>query len=367
LRKTQIVHSNDDFTDEDMIPDESVVITISHEGYLKRTLLSEYKTQGRGGFGSKGAGTKESDFTEHLLVATNHNYLLIFTESGKVFWLRAFEVPEGSKTAKGRPIQNVINIDGGDKVRSVLIVKDLKDQEYIDNNFVIMCTEKGTIKKTSLEAYSRPRQGGINAISINEGDRLLDVRLTNGSSEIIIALRCGRAIRFNESRVRPMGRTATGVRGVSLEDENDYVVGMVSVNSADQNLLVVSENGYGKRSELDEYRITNRGGKGVKTMNITDKTGSLVAIKDVTDSDDLMIINKSGITIRLEVAGLRLMGRATQGVRLIKINEGDAISSVAVVKKDEAVGEVTEIIPIENLDNGTDAELDDSEEPAATE
>jgi DNA gyrase subunit A len=332
-RRTQIVHSSDDISIEDILADDEMLITISHEGYIKRTPLIEYRTQGRGGVGSKGAGSKEDDFTEHLFIATNHNYLLIFTDSGKVFWLKVYQIPEGNKTAKGRALQNLIQIEASEKVCAVINVKSLADDDYINNNFLIMCTEQGTIKKTTLEAYSRPRAGGINAITIHEGDRLLDVRLTRGNDEIVIALKSGRAIRFNESQVRPMGRTAAGVRGVTLQDEQDKVVGLCAVSSPDINLLVVSEKGYGKRSDINDYRITNRGGKGVKTINITDKTGALVAIKEVTDNDELMIINKTGITIRIEVADLRVMGRATQGVRLIKLNEDDEISSVAKIER----------------------------------
>ncbi|HLK97385.1 MAG TPA: DNA gyrase C-terminal beta-propeller domain-containing protein, partial [Hymenobacter sp.] len=302
---------------------------------IKRTPLAEYRSQGRGGVGARGAASKQDDFTEHLFVATTHEYLLFFTELGRVFWLKVYEVPEGGKAAKGRPIQNLIEIPREDSVRSVLNVRGLRDPDYLENTYLMFCTEQGTVKKTPLEAYSRPRAAGINAITINEGDRLLDVRLTNGNSEIVVALRSGRAVRFSESKVRSMGRTAAGVRGITLADESDRVVGMVCVSDPTQELLVVSENGYGKRSELEEYRITNRGGKGVRAMKITEKTGALVAIKDVNDSDDLMIINKSGITIRLRVADLRIIGRATQGVRLLKINEGDEISSVAKVAADE--------------------------------
>ncbi len=336
-RRTDIVHSADDIQIEDMIPNEEMVITVSHQGYIKRTPLVEFKTQGRGGVGSRGASSKDDDFTEHLFIAKAHNYLLIFTHFGKVYWLKVYEVPEGSKTAKGRPLQNLINIEPGDKVRAVINVATLSDADYINNNFLMMCTVKGTIKKTSLEAYSRPRQNGINAINIAEGDSLLDVRLTSGSSHIVIALKSGRAIHFHEEHVRPMGRTATGVRGISLAHADDQVVNMVCVDNEEANLLVVSKKGYGKRSHINEYRITNRGGKGVKTINITDKTGELVAMKVVTDSDDLMIINRSGITIRLSVNDLRVMGRATQGVRLIKLNEGDEISSVEVINKIEEV------------------------------
>ncbi|WP_258104945.1 DNA gyrase subunit A [Marinoscillum sp. MHG1-6] len=338
-RRTDIEHAADEFTAEDMIPDDEMVITISHEGYIKRTPLVEYRTQGRGGVGSRAVKSKDNDFTEHLFIATAHNYLLIFTESGKVFWHKVWAIPEGSKTAKGRPIQNLINIDSGDKVRSVINVKTLDDPDYINNNFLIMGTANGTIKKTALEAYSRPRQNGINAITINEGDKLLSVQLTDGDSHIVMATNGGRAIHFHESDVRPMGRTAAGVRGVNMGD-GEMVVGMVCVSHKEPpQLLVVSEKGYGKRSELDDYRITKRGGKGVKTMNITEKTGELVTIKAVTDNDDLMIINKSGIAIRMEVSSLRVMGRATQGVKLIRLNEKDEISAVASITKIMEEGE----------------------------
>jgi DNA gyrase subunit A len=342
-RRTQIVLAADEFTMEDMIADEPMVITISHAGYIKRTPLIEYRTQGRGGVGSRGVSTKEDDFTEHLFVASMHNYLMIFTENGKVFWLKVYAIPEGSKTAKGRPIQNLIQIDSDDKARAVINVKNLDDADYVNNNFLIMCTQKGTIKKTSLEAYSRPRQAGINAITINEGDRLLDVALTNGSNDIVLALQSGMAIRFDESRVRPMGRVAAGVRGISLSAPDDEVIGMVCINRSDAQLLVVSEKGFGKRSSIEDYRRTGRGGKGVKTFNISDKTGHVVAIKEVTDSDELMIINKSGIIIRMEVSDLRVMGRATQGVRVIRLNENDQISSVAKIEKLEE-SEVAEVL-----------------------
>lgn len=334
-RRTEVVHSDDDITLEDMIPNEEMVITISNQGYIKRTSLSEYRTQGRGGIGSKAAASKEDDFTEHLFIAQAHNYLLIFTEFGKVYWKKVYEIPEGNKTSKGRAIQNLLNIEPGDKVKAVLNVNNITDEEYINNNFVILCTERGTIKKTSLEAFSRPRANGITAITINEGDRLLNAALTNGKNDIIIAKSEGKAVRFNESDVRPMGRTASGVRGVTLESAEDRVVGMICIAREDANLLVVSEKGYGKRSFIDDYRITRRGGKGVKTINVTEKTGKLVAIKSVVDNDDLMIINKSGISIRISVAELRVMGRATQGVRLIKLNEDDAISSVEKIQKIE--------------------------------
>jgi DNA gyrase subunit A len=336
-RRTLVVHSDDDFTVEDMIPNEEMVITISNQGYIKRTSLSEYRTQGRGGVGSKGVTTKDDDFTEHLFIAQAHNYLLIFTDQGKLYWKKAYEIPEGNKTSKGRAIQNLLNIEPGDTVRAIINIKNLTDEEYINNNYVILCTEKGTIKKTSLEAYSRPRQGGITAITINEGDRLLNASLTNGNNHIVIAKSEGKAVHFHESDVRPMGRTAAGVRGVTLDSETDKVIGMVCITRPDANLLVVSEHGYGKRSAMDDYRITKRGGMGVKTLNITDKTGKLVAIKQVGDDDDLMIINRSGITIRISVAELRVMGRATQGVRLIKLNDDDRISSVEKIQKIEKI------------------------------
>jgi DNA gyrase subunit A len=332
-RRTEVVHRDDDITPEDMIPNEDMVITISNQGYVKRTLLTEYRTQGRGGVGSRGVATKQDDFTEHLFIAQAHNYLLIFTDLGKVYWKKVYEIPEGSKTSKGRAIQNLINIEPGDRVRAVINVKDLEDEEYINNNFVILCTSKGTIKKTSLEAYSRPRLGGITAITINEGDRLLNASLTNGNNHIVIAKSEGKAVHFHESEVRPMGRTAAGVRGVTLDSSEDKVIGMVCITREDANLLVVSENGFGKRSDMEDYRITKRGGKGVKTINITNKTGKLVAIKEVVDEDELMIINRSGITIRIKVSELRVMGRATQGVRLIKLYDDDVISSVEKIQK----------------------------------
>lgn len=336
-RRTLVVHSDDDITTEDMIPNEDMVITISNQGYIKRTLLSEYRTQGRGGVGSRGVSTKEDDFTEHLFIAQAHSYLLIFTDLGKVYWKKAYEIPEGNKVSKGRAIQNLLNIEPGDNVRTIIAVKNLQDDEYINNNFVILCTEKGIIKKTSLEEYSRPRQGGINAITVHEGDRLLNASLTNGKNHIVIAKSEGKAVHFNEADVRPMGRTAAGVRGVTLDSGSDKVIGMVCITREDANLLVVSENGYGKRSSMDDYRITKRGGKGIKTLNITDKTGKLVAIKEVGDEDELMIINRSGITIRIKVGELRVMGRATQGVRLIKLSDDDRISSVEKIQKIEDV------------------------------
>ncbi len=332
-RRTEIVHSAEDFSTEDMIPNEEMLITISHSGYIKRTNLNEYRIQGRGGVGSRGAASREGDFTEHLFIAHNHNYLLIFTELGKVYWIKVYEIPEGSKTAKGRAVQNLINIAPDDSVRAVINVKNLDDADYVNNSFLVMCTKNGMIKKTSLEAYSRPRANGINAITINEGDRLLNVALTDGKSEVILAVKSGRAIRFHEQEVRSMGRTAAGVRGISLDDEKDEVIGMVCISDLDNHLLVVSEKGYGKRSDLGEYRVTRRGGKGIKTMNVTSKTGTLVAIAEVTDADDLMIINSSGITIRLGISELRVMGRATQGVRLIRLSDDKYITSVAKVEQ----------------------------------
>jgi DNA gyrase subunit A len=329
--KSEIVYVADDFKIEDTIPDEDVVVTISHLGYIKRTPLSDYRIQHRGGKGAKGSETRDEDFVEYLFVASNHNYLLFFTEKGKCFWMRVFEIPEGTKTSKGRAIQNLINIERDDKVRAFINVRDLKDEDYINNNFIILCTKQGTIKKTTLEAFSRPRQNGINAINIHEGDQLLEAKLTNGQHEILMALRSGRAIRFSEDKVRPMGRNAAGVRGITLAHDKDSVVGMICVANGDSDILVVSENGYGKRSKIDDYRVTNRGGKGVKTINITKKTGELIAIKNVQDGNDLMIINKSGIIIRLSVDTLRVMGRATQGVRLINLREKDAIAAVAKV------------------------------------
>lgn len=338
-RRSKIEYAAEEFADEDMIADDEMLITISHQGYVKRTPLGEYRTQGRGGVGSRGVTTKDDDFTEHLFSATMLNYLLIFTEFGKLFWLKVYEIPEGSKTAKGRPIQNLINIESGDKVRAVINVRTLSDADYINNNYIIMCTEEGTIKKTLLEAYSRPRANGIAAITINEGDRLLDVALTNGDNQIIIASREGKAVRFHESRVRPMGRTAAGVKGIELGEEgtSNKAIGMLCVSNLEKQLMVVSENGYGKRSQIEDYRETNRGAKGVTTLNITEKVGSLVAIKEVSDSDDLMIINKSGIAIRMSVTEIRVAGRNTQGVRLIKLNEGDEISSVTRIESEEEV------------------------------
>ena len=335
-RRTEINYAGGDLTIEDMIPDEKVVITISHLGYVKRTSLSEYRVQNRGGVGHRGVSTRDNDFVEHIFIATNHNYMLFFTKEGKCFWMRVYEIPEGSKTSKGRAIQNLINLPPEDKVMAYLNVKDLKDKEYLDSHFVIMCTKNGIVKKTTLEAYSRPRQNGINAIGIREGDSLLEAKLTDGNCDIMIAANSGKAIRFPESKVRAMGRGASGVRGISIDTSKNFVVGMICVNNFDSNVLVVSENGYGKRSDIDSYRITNRGGKGVKTINITTKTGNLIAIKNVIDSDGLMIINKSGVMIRMNVEAMRVMGRATQGVKLINLKESDQISSVAKVEIDES-------------------------------
>ncbi|HNQ83249.1 MAG TPA: DNA gyrase subunit A [Bacteroidales bacterium] len=334
--RTTIEYTAEDFRMEDVIPEEEVVITISHLGYIKRTPLAEYRRQNRGGRGARGSDLRGEDFLEHLFVANTHNYMLLFTEKGKCFWLRTYEIPEGAKNSKGRAIQNLINIETDDKVRAFIKIKDLTDENYLSSNYIILCTQRGIIKKTTLEAFSRPRQAGIIAITVNEGDQLLAAKLTNGTNEVMLALRSGRAIRFNESNVRPMGRNAAGVKGITPGNSNDEVIGMICVETENFDVLVVSENGYGKRSSLADYRITNRGGKGVKTINITQKTGSLIAIKEVSDSDDLIIINKSGILIRLAVKELRVMGRATQGVRLINLRDEDAIASVAKVEVDES-------------------------------
>lgn len=340
-RRSEINFAGGDLSMEDMIPDEQVVITISHAGYIKRTPLTEYKTQNRGGVGQKASSTRNEDFLEHLFVGTNHQYMLFFTQKGKCFWMRVYEIPEGSKSSKGRAIQNLINIESDDKVKAFICTQDLKDEEYVNSHYVIMATKKGVVKKTSLEQYSRPRQNGINAIGIREDDELLEAKLTTGTSEIFLGLKSGKAIRFEESKTRPMGRNASGVRGITLQSDDDEVIGMVSVHNFEEEILVVSENGYGKRSSIDDYRVTNRGGKGVKTISITEKTGGLVAIKNVSDSDDLMIINKSGIAIRMSVEDLRVMGRATQGVRLINIKGNDSIAAVAKVMKDEdAIDEI---------------------------
>jgi DNA gyrase subunit A len=343
-RRSMIEYAGGNFRIEDMIPDEKVVITISHAGYIKRTPLSEYKTQNRGGVGQKASTTRNEDFLEHIFVGTNHQYMLFFTQKGKCFWMRVYEIPEGSRIAKGRAIQNLINIEQDDRVKAFICTQDLKDEEYINTHYVIMATKKGQVKKTALEQYSRPRANGINAITIKDGDELLEAKLTNGNSQILLAGKSGKAIRFEESKTRPMGRGASGVRGITLAGPNDELVGMVSVNDMDSNILVVSENGYGKRSDLEDYRITNRGGKGVKTISITDKTGELVAIKNVSDEDDLMIINKSGIAIRMSVADLRIMGRATQGVRLINLKDNDSIAAVAkVMPDDESIEDINDM------------------------
>ncbi|MCC8360295.1 DNA gyrase subunit A [Salinimicrobium sediminilitoris] len=372
-RRSNIEYAGGDLSMEDMIPDEQVVITISHAGYIKRTSLTEYKTQNRGGVGQKGSTTRNEDFLENLFIGTNHQYMLFFTEKGKCFWMRVFEIPEGSKTSKGRAIQNLINLEPDDKLKAFICTKDLKDEEYINSHYVMMATKKGQVKKTSLEQYSRPRTNGINAITIREGDELLEARLTTGASQVMLALKSGKAIRFDESKTRPMGRNASGVRGITLADDNDEVVGMITVeNPMEETILVVSENGYGKRTYIDDpedgeptYRITNRGGKGVKTISITAKTGNLVAIKNVTDLDDLMIINKSGLAIRISVSNLRVMGRATQGVRLINLKNNDSIAAVAkVINEEEDVediaGDATPEITDQNEDGTTIA--NDSEE-----
>ena len=336
-RRSLIEYSGGDVSIEDLIADENVVITISHAGYIKRTNLTEYKTQNRGGVGQKSAGTRDQDFLEHMFVATNHQYMMFFTQKGKCFWMRVYEIPEGSKTAKGRALQNLINIESDDKVKAFICTQDLKDQKYIKSHNLIMVTKKGQVKKTSLEKYSKPRVNGVAAITIKEGDELLEAKLTNGESQIILAVKSGKLVRFEETKTRPMGRTASGVRGITLKDDTDEVIGMVTVNDMNSEILVVAENGYGKRSSLDEYRITNRGGKGVKTLNITEKTGKLISINAVTDADDLMIINKSGLTIRMAVEDLRVMGRATQGVKLINIKGNDSIAAVTKVMKDDVV------------------------------
>jgi DNA gyrase subunit A len=334
-RRSLIEYSGGDVSIEDLIADENVVITISHAGYIKRTNLSEYKTQNRGGVGQKSAGTRDQDFLENMFVATNHQYMMFFTQKGKCFWMRVYEIPEGSKTAKGRALQNLINIESDDKVKAFICTQDLKDKDYINSHNLIMVTKKGQVKKTSLEKYSKPRVNGVAAITIKDGDELLEAKLTDGNSQIILAVKSGKLVRFEETKTRPMGRTASGVRGITLKDDTDEVIGMVTVNDMNSEILVVAENGYGKRSSLDEYRITNRGGKGVKTLNITEKTGKLISINAVTDADDLMIINKSGLTIRMAVEDLRVMGRATQGVKLINIKGNDSIAAVTKVMKDD--------------------------------
>ncbi|MCG2611546.1 DNA gyrase subunit A [Flavobacterium sp. SM15] len=370
-RRSQIEYAGGDVSIEDLIADEQVVITISHAGYIKRTPLSEYKTQNRGGVGQKSAGTRDSDFLEHMYVATNHQYMLFFTQKGKCFWMRVYEIPEGSKTAKGRAIQNLINIENDDKVKAFICTQDLKDQEYIQNHYVIMVTKQGQVKKTALESYSRPRVNGVAAITIKEDDELLEAKLTTGNSQVLIAVKSGKMVRFEEEKTRPMGRTASGVRGITLADDKDEVIGMVSIDRDhvnDSQILVVTENGYGKRTKLvdddgeDVYRITNRGGKGVKTLNITEKTGSLIAINNVTDEDDLMIINKSGLTIRMRVSDLRVMGRATQGVRLINIKGNDAIAAVCKVMREEESEENTEEFDGEDQTTNASEETNDTQE-----
>tara|TARA_R110001583_G_scaffold16307_9_gene67009 strand:+ start:5447 stop:7960 length:2514 start_codon:yes stop_codon:yes gene_type:complete len=353
-RRSVIEYAGGDLSIEDMIPNSKVIVTISHAGYVKRTNLEEYKVQNRGGRGQKGVATRNEDFLEHLFVGTNHQYMLFFTQKGKVFWMRVYEIPEGGKTSKGRALQNLINIEQDDKVKAFLVTEDLKDEDYVNNHYIIMATKKGQVKKTSLEQYSRPRTNGINAITIREDDELLEAKLTTGDSQVMIALKSGKSIRFEEGKTRPMGRNASGVRGITLANDKDEVVGMIAVDNQESNILVVSENGYGKRSSLEDYRITNRGGKGVKTINVTEKTGGLVAIKEVTDEDDLMIINKSGITIRLAVSDLRVMGRATQGVKLINIKDNDSIAAVAKVMHEEEVEEDID-------ENGTEIENNNEE------
>ena len=351
-RRTEIVPNAEEFNPEDFYADDEMVITISHMGYIKRTPFTEFRRQNRGGIGSKGSTTRDEDFIEHLYIATMHNTMLFFTRKGKCYWLKVYSIPEGSRTSKGRAIQNLISLEPDDNVRAFINVKDLNDEEYINNNFIVLCSTKGIIKKTSLEAYSRPRTNGVNAITVREGDELLEARMTNGNHQIMMAVRSGRAIRFPEAGVRPMGRTASGVRGIKLATENDIVIGMITVENKEKDILVVSEKGYGKRSDIDGYRVTNRGGKGVKTINITEKTGSLIALKDVTDNHDLMIITQYGNILRIPVSGLRVMGRATQGVRLINLKENDSIASVAcvVVNEDEEEGDqrtmLKKIIPI---------------------
>ena len=353
-RRSVIEYAGGDLSIEDMIPNSKVVVTISHAGYVKRTNLDEYKVQNRGGRGQKGVATRNEDFLEHLFIGTNHQYMLFFTQKGKVFWMRVYEIPEGGKTSKGRAIQNLVNIEQDDVVKAFLVTEDLKNEEYVNSHYIIMATKNGQVKKTSLEQYSRPRTNGINAITIKEGDELLEAKLTTGDSQIMIALKSGKSIRFEESKTRPMGRNASGVRGIRLKDTKDEVIGMIAVNDHESNVLVVSEKGYGKRSSLEDYRITNRGGKGVKTINVTEKTGGLVAIKNVTNEDDLMIINKSGITIRMAVADLRVMGRATQGVKLINIKDSDSIAAVAkVLHEDEE--------ELDENENGTEIENNNEE------
>ena len=361
-RRTEIVYASEDFNPEDFYANEDMVITISHLGYIKRTPLTEFRTQARGGTGSKGSSTRDEDFLEHMFIATMHNTLLLFTEKGKCFWLKVYEIPEGTKSSKGRAIQNLLGIEADDQVRAYINVTSLKDEAYINNNYIILCTKKGVIKKTPLEAYSRPRQNGVNAITIRENDQLIEARLTNGNNEILLAIKSGKAIRFHEKHARAIGRTASGVRGISLANENDELVGMICVENDIEDVLVVSQHGYGKRSKIEDYRITNRGGKGVKTINVTDKTGSLVAIKNVTDSDDLMIITQAGITIRLPVSKIRMTGRAAQGVKLINLRDDDSIASIARVE----IEEVDELLEgegetIESADDSVDQEVADTD------
>jgi DNA gyrase subunit A len=363
-RRTEVIPNAEEFNPEDFYADEDMVITISHLGYIKRTPLSEFRTQGRGGIGSKGGATRDEDFLEHIFIASMHNTLLLFTEQGRCYWLKVYQIPEGTRSSKGRAIQNILNIGAEDKVLTFMKVKTLSDEEFINNNYILFATKKGMIKKTSLEAYSRPRQNGVNAITIREGDELLEARLTNGESEIMLAIKSGKAIRFNESNVRPMGRNAAGVRGIRLANEKDEVIGMVCLQNGGEDILVISENGYGKRSKLEDYRVTNRGGKGVKTLNITDKTGKLISIKSVSDNNDLMIITEHGLTIRLAVSTISLLGRATQGVRLINLKDDDSIASVARVVNetaDEVIEEIVESEMDENLNIETDENLDEGD------
>lgn len=360
-RRSTIEYSGGDVSVTDLIADEQVVITISHAGYIKRTSLSEYKTQNRGGVGQKASSTRNEDFLEHLFVCTNHQYMLFFTQKGKCFWMRVYEIPEGTRTSKGRAIQNLINIEPGDSVKAFINTQDLKDEDYINSHYVIMATKRGQVKKTPLEQYSRPRTNGINAITIREDDELLEAKLTTGDSQVMLAVKSGKAIRFEEEKTRPMGRNASGVRGITLGGDDDEVIGMIAVNDLNSEVLVVSENGYGKRSSIDDYRITNRGGKGVKTINVTEKTGKLVAIKNVTNDDDLMIINRSGIAIRMAVSSLRVMGRATQGVRLIKVREDDAIAAVAKAMKDEEEEILEQELDMEENNNGIILDSDDEQ------
>ena len=361
-RRTEIVYASEDFNPEDFYADEDMVITISHMGYIKRTPLTEFRTQARGGTGSKGSSTREEDFLEHMFIATMHNTLLLFTEKGKCFWLKVYEIPEGTKSSKGRAIQNLLGIEADDQVRAYINVTSLKDEAYINNNYIILCTKKGVIKKTPLEAYSRPRQNGVNAITIRENDQLIEARLTNGNNEILLAIRSGKAIRFHEKHARAIGRTASGVRGISLADENDELVGMICVENDVEDVLVVSEHGYGKRSKIEDYRITNRGGKGVKTINVTEKTGALVAIKNVTDTDDLMIITQAGVTIRLPISKIRMTGRAAQGVKLINLRDDDSIASVARVEIEEVDELVAEDANLPGEDTlSEDDEITDNE------